>query len=153
MKSIATYALIFFGFIISILASVMAMLRFWLSSSQKCPEEQLLKSRDMNVAQLRSKFSLSLLEGQGLSTSGHTHYGQNLKILAKNDFFFDQDTFFLFFFSPSRFFLHFWISDMRYEFYLHINYRIIASTRLSRLVAHSRIFRLFKKGKFDAYVL
>ena len=29
----------------------------------------------------------------------------------------------------------------------------VASSRLSRLVAHFRIFRLFLKGKFDAYVL
>ena len=29
----------------------------------------------------------------------------------------------------------------------------VASSRLSWLVAHSRIFRLFMKGKFDAYVL
>jgi hypothetical protein len=28
----------------------------------------------------------------------------------------------------------------------------VASSRLSRFVAHSRIFRLFMKGKFDAYV-
>ena len=32
-------------------------------------------------------------------------------------------------------------------------YRKVAISRLSRLVAHSRIFRLFMKGKFDAYVL
>ena len=32
-------------------------------------------------------------------------------------------------------------------------YRKVVSSRLSRLVAHSRIFRLFMKGKFDAYVL
>ena len=32
-------------------------------------------------------------------------------------------------------------------------YRKVASSRLSWLVAHSRIFRLFIKGKFDAYVL
>ena len=32
-------------------------------------------------------------------------------------------------------------------------YRKVASSRLSRLVAHLRIFRLFMKGKFDAYVL
>ena len=32
-------------------------------------------------------------------------------------------------------------------------YRKVASSRLSQLVAHSRIFRLFMKGKFDAYVL
>ena len=32
-------------------------------------------------------------------------------------------------------------------------YRKVASSRLSRLVAHSRIFRLFTKGKFDAYVV
>jgi hypothetical protein len=100
------------------LATLMAMLRFWLSSSQKCPEEQLLKSRDMNVAQLRSKFSLSLLEGQGLSTSGHTHYDQNFQILAKNKMCFDRDTFFSLFSRPSRFFflggifLYSWISDM-----------------------------------------
>ena len=92
------------------------MLRFWLSSSQKCPEEQLLKSRDMNVAQLRSKFSLSLLEGQGLSTSGHTHYGQNFQILAKNQMVFDRNISFLFFPPISFFFvgifLYSWISDM-----------------------------------------
>ena len=32
-------------------------------------------------------------------------------------------------------------------------YSRVASSRLSHLVAHSRIFRLFMKGKFDAYVL
>ena len=32
-------------------------------------------------------------------------------------------------------------------------YRKVASSRMSRLVAHSRIFRLFVKGKNDAYVL
>ena len=32
-------------------------------------------------------------------------------------------------------------------------YYIGASSRLSWLVAHSRIFRLFMKGKFDAYVV
>ena len=32
-------------------------------------------------------------------------------------------------------------------------YRKVASSRLSRLVAHLAIFRLFMKGKFDAYVL
>ena len=32
-------------------------------------------------------------------------------------------------------------------------YRKVASSRLSWLVAHSRIFRLFIKGKFDPYVL
>ena len=31
--------------------------------------------------------------------------------------------------------------------------RKVASSRLSQLVAHLRIFRLFMKGKFDAYVL
>ena len=35
----------------------------------------------------------------------------------------------------------------------HSTYRIVASSRLSWLVAHSRIFRLFIKGKFDAYIL
>ena len=29
----------------------------------------------------------------------------------------------------------------------------VASSRLSRLVAHPSIFKLFMKGKFDAYVL
>ena len=29
----------------------------------------------------------------------------------------------------------------------------VAISRLSQLVAHSRIFRLFMKGKFDPYVL
>ena len=33
------------------------------------------------------------------------------------------------------------------------NYRKVASSRLSRLVAHLRIFKQFMKGKFDAYVL
>ena len=32
-------------------------------------------------------------------------------------------------------------------------YRKVVSSRLSPLVAHLRIFRLFMKGKFDAYVL
>ena len=32
-------------------------------------------------------------------------------------------------------------------------YRKVASSRLSRLVAHFQFFRLFMKGKFDAYVL
>ena len=32
-------------------------------------------------------------------------------------------------------------------------YHKVASSRLSRLVARPRIFRLFKKGKFDAYIL
>ena len=35
----------------------------------------------------------------------------------------------------------------------NIQYRKVASSRLSRLVAHLRIFRLFIKGKFDPYVL
>ena len=35
----------------------------------------------------------------------------------------------------------------------HSAYRKVASSRLSWLVAHSGIFRLFSKGKFDAYVL
>ena len=33
------------------------------------------------------------------------------------------------------------------------NYCKVLSSILSRLVAHSKIFRLFIKGKFDAYVL
>ena len=36
---------------------------------------------------------------------------------------------------------------------LRTKYRKVASNRLSWIVAHSRIFRLFMKGKFDAYVL
>ena len=32
-------------------------------------------------------------------------------------------------------------------------YRKVASSRLSRLIAHPRIFRRLMKGKFDAYVL
>ena len=32
-------------------------------------------------------------------------------------------------------------------------YRKVTSSKLSRLVAHSRIFRLCMKGKFDAYVV
>ena len=32
-------------------------------------------------------------------------------------------------------------------------YRKVASSRLSRLVAHQSIFRMFMKGKFDAHVL
>ena len=35
----------------------------------------------------------------------------------------------------------------------YIAYRKVASGSLSRLVAHSRISRLFMKGKFDGYVL
>ena len=34
-----------------------------------------------------------------------------------------------------------------------MTYRKVASWRLSQLVAHSRIFRIFMKGNFDAYVL
>ena len=37
--------------------------------------------------------------------------------------------------------------------HLNTNYRKVASSRLSRLVAHFHVFRLFMKGKFDAYVL
>ena len=38
-------------------------------------------------------------------------------------------------------------------FYYHLYiYRKVASSRLSRLVARSVIFRLFMKGNFDAYV-
>ena len=35
----------------------------------------------------------------------------------------------------------------------HLYYRKVASSRLSWLVAYPSIFRLFMKGKFDAYVL
>ena len=34
-----------------------------------------------------------------------------------------------------------------------VKYSKVASSGLSRLVAHLRISRLFMKGKFDAYVL
>ena len=34
-----------------------------------------------------------------------------------------------------------------------ITYRKVVSSRLSQLVAHSKILRLFMKGNFDAYVL
>ena len=37
--------------------------------------------------------------------------------------------------------------------FLNLNYCKVASSELSRLVAHLRIFRLFIKGWFDAYVL
>ena len=37
--------------------------------------------------------------------------------------------------------------------YLLTIYRKVASSRLSRLIAHFWIFRLLMKGKFDAYVL
>ena len=36
--------------------------------------------------------------------------------------------------------------------HLNTSYRKVASSRLSWLVAHFHIFRLFMKGKFDAYV-
>ena len=39
------------------------------------------------------------------------------------------------------------------QFVKFILYHKVASSRLSRLVAQLRIFRLFMKGKFDAYVL
>ena len=34
-----------------------------------------------------------------------------------------------------------------------IDYRKVVNSRLSRLVAHPSIFKLFMKGKFDAYDL
>ena len=40
-----------------------------------------------------------------------------------------------------------------YNFGLHLIYRKVASSSLSWLVAHLRIFIMFMKGKFDAYVL
>jgi hypothetical protein len=36
---------------------------------------------------------------------------------------------------------------------MQVRYPKITSSRLSRLVAHPSIFRLFMKEKFDAYVL
>ena len=35
----------------------------------------------------------------------------------------------------------------------NLEYRKVTSSSLSRLVAHSRIFRLFMKGNCDAYVM
>ena len=59
--------------------------------------------------------------------------------------------------------LHFWIvNDSWISHTLYVTYstryvlctyRKVASSRLFRLIAHLRIFRLFMKGKFDAYVL
>ena len=40
-----------------------------------------------------------------------------------------------------------------FKVYTEFTYRKVMSSRLSRLVAYSRIFRLFMKGKFNAYVL
>ena len=37
--------------------------------------------------------------------------------------------------------------------YIFVNYLKVASSRLSWLVAHLRIFRMFMKGKFDVYIL
>ena len=52
-----------------------------------------------------------------------------------------------------------WLSKLVLEFqvlvsndFLNFRYQNVASSRLSPLVAHSRIFRLFMKGKFDTYV-
>ena len=42
---------------------------------------------------------------------------------------------------------------MHLRFHKIIKYRKVASSTLTRLVAHLRIFRLFIKGKFDAYVM
>ena len=39
------------------------------------------------------------------------------------------------------------------HFYFYLKYCKVASGRLSWLVAHPSIFRLFMKGKFDAFVL
>ena len=36
---------------------------------------------------------------------------------------------------------------------LDLEYRKVASSSMSRLVAHIQIFRRLMKGKFDAYVL
>ena len=36
---------------------------------------------------------------------------------------------------------------------IYTTYHKVASSRLSQLVAHSRIFRLFMKWEFDSYVL
>ena len=51
---------------------------------------------------------------------------------------------------PSCFTVNFFIPKINI---LTPTYRKVASSRLSQLVAHLRIFRLFMKGKFDAYVL
>ena len=42
--------------------------------------------------------------------------------------------------------------QLTYEIYPSFSYCKVASSRLSRLVAHLRIFRLFVMGKIDAYV-
>ena len=45
------------------------------------------------------------------------------------------------------------VQGAEFVFWVHIRYRKVASIRLSRLVGHLRIFRLFMKGKFDLYIL
>ena len=47
---------------------------------------------------------------------------------------------------------HYGAKKLRRPIWISI-YRKVMSSRLSRLVAHLRIIRLFMKGKFDAYVL
>ena len=50
-----------------------------------------------------------------------------------------------------------WLDLTKYEVRVQnildeMKYRKVASSRLSRMVAHPRIFRLLMKGKFDGYV-
>ena len=44
------------------------------------------------------------------------------------------------------------VASLEFSTYKH-TYRKVASSRLSWLVAHLRLFRLFMKRKFDAYLL
>ena len=48
---------------------------------------------------------------------------------------------------------HFVGPFIRWNLNFNLRYRKITSSRLSWLVAHPRIFRLFMKGNFDAYAL
>ena len=51
--------------------------------------------------------------------------------------------------------LHFWLKKLSYEelLWLQCTYRKVASRSMFQLVAYLRIFRMFMKGKFEAYVL
>ena len=59
----------------------------------------------------------------------------------------------------SQYFWHSLQEKNQYNYFFHNNfgefqstYRKVASSRLSRLVARPSIFRMFMKGKFDAYL-
>ena len=66
------------------------MLKVQLSSSQKCPEEQLLKSRDMNVAQLRRIFTFPAGGARTINFGAHiptlTQMQRKQGIAAKEPF-------------------------------------------------------------------